>query len=119
MNIGVVGSRKFTDYSYLSQILDLFVKQFKMTKIISGGARGANRMAVEYAKEKNIFWKIHYPNKKHGFPAALFIRNKLIVDDSELLVAFWDGKSTGTFDSIKKAEKKGIKVYKIHCGVLI
>jgi len=114
MNVGVVGCREFIDYDYLSRILDLFVKRFNITKIISGGARGADKMAVKYAKKKGLSWKEHLPNKKHGFPAALFIRNQLIVNDSEMLIAFWDEKSTGTLDSIEKARKKKIKVYIIN-----
>jgi hypothetical protein len=37
------------------------------------------------------------------------IRNSDIIKTSELVVAFWDGKSTGTKDSIDKANKLGIK----------
>ena len=114
MNVGVVGCRNFTDYNYLSRVLDLFVKKFDITKIISGGALGADSMAIKYAKEKGLAWKEYLPNKKHGFPAALFIRNQLIVDDSEILIAFWDRESTGTLDSIKKAKKKKIMVYEIY-----
>jgi len=114
MNVGVVGCRNFTNYDYLSRVLDLFVKRFDITKIISGGARGTDSMAIKYAKEKGLAWKNHLPNKKHGFPAALFIRNQLIIDDSEILIAFWDRESTGTLDSIKKAKKKKIMVYEIY-----
>lgn len=38
---------------------------------------------------------------------AGFKRNQLIVDQADRVVAFWDGKSRGTKDTIDKARKAG------------
>jgi hypothetical protein len=40
---------------------------------------------------------------KHG-RAAGPIRNKLIISDADYVIAFWDGKSTGTLSSINIAK---------------
>ena len=40
------------------------------------------------------------------FPAGYFIRNQLIVDYADVLIAFWDGKSRGTIDTLHKARRK-------------
>ena len=42
------------------------------------------------------------------------IRNTDIVKNSDIVVAFWDGESKGTLDSIRKAENlnKGLMIIK-------
>ena len=39
---------------------------------------------------------------------SYFIRNQQIVDESDWLIAFPTKESKGTYDTIKKADKKGI-----------
>jgi hypothetical protein len=43
---------------------------------------------------------------KHG-KAAGFLRNTTIIENADWVVAFWDGTSRGTSDSIKKAHAAG------------
>lgn len=106
MKVAVVGSRGFSDYKLLSETLD----KIKITMIISGSAKGADTLGEQYAKENNIPTKIFYPDwEKHG-KAAGMIRNTDIINEAELVVAFWDQKSNGTRDSIQKAEKAGKKI---------
>jgi hypothetical protein len=38
---------------------------------------------------------------------AGFTSNTTIVRDSDVVIAFWDGKSTGTLDTIEKAKALG------------
>lgn len=47
------------------------------------------------------------------------IRNSLIIDSSELVIAFWDGKSKGTQDSIGKARKSGKKLIIVNTNSLV
>lgn len=62
---------------------------------------------IEYpAKWKNPDGSI---NKRAGFE-----RNSIIVDESDVLVAFWNGKSNGTMDTYQKAVKAGKPVWLIH-----
>ncbi len=44
---------------------------------------------------------------KYGKSAG-YIRNRLIVQESDMIVAFWDGKSKGTKHSIDQATLKKI-----------
>ena len=78
--------------------------------LISGGARGADRLAERFADEHNLKKIIHKPDWNKCGRAAGFMRNAKIIADSDVLVAFWDGKSRGTKDSIEKARKKNITV---------
>ena len=75
-----------------------------------GGADGADSLGERYANENNIETLIFLPDwKKHGKMAG-FIRNTDIIENAELVVAFWDKTSKGTKDSIDKATKLGKKV---------
>lgn len=81
--------------------------------IVSGGAKGIDTCAAEYAKSHNLRLIEFLPDyKKHGRRAPI-IRNADIVNECDYLLAFWDGKSRGTKNSIDNAKKqhKPTKVY--------
>jgi hypothetical protein len=111
-HLGVVGSRTFNDYELCKKTLDKIVKKLlnkhEQIIIVSGGANGADSLAKKYAKEHKIKIIEFLPNwDKHG-KAAGFIRNKDIIEKSDILVAFWDGKSAGTLSSIKLMNVKSL-----------
>lgn len=86
-------------------------KQEDITEIISGGARGVDRLGEKFAKIGNIKLTVIKPNwKKYGKKAG-FLRNKEMVDKADALIAIWDGKSKGTKHTIDLARKKGIPIY--------
>lgn len=75
--------------------------------IISGGAKGADTLARQFANEHNLELIEFIPDyKKYGRTAPL-LRNKLIVEACDCLLAFWDGKSKGTKATLDYAEKLG------------
>lgn len=111
MKVAVVGSRTFTDYNLLRQTLDTLYPQVSL--IVSGGAKGADSLAERYAKEEGISTLIFKPDWKTHGKAAGFIRNKDIVEAADLVVAFWDGLSKGTKNSMEHAEKMGKKLITI------
>jgi len=112
MNVAVVGSRSLVDYDLVEKVLMTIIKP-EVDTIVSGGATGADQLAEHFANDNLIAKIIHKPDYKQYGAGAPFIRNQLIIDDADMLVAFWDGVSNGTRDSIKKAEKKGITVLNI------
>ena len=108
MKVAIIGSRTFLDYNFLEETL-LKVKD-RITEIVSGGAKGADSLAEKFANKYNIPTKIFLPDWDTYKKAAGFIRNTQIIEYCDVVVAFWDGKSRGTMDSVKKAEKLGKKV---------
>jgi hypothetical protein len=103
MKVAVIGSRGFDDYELVKTTLSPF--QIKL--LVSGGANGADSLGERYAKENNIETLIFKPDwKKHGAAAGV-LRNTYIVNNADTIIAFWDGESKGTKDSITKAEKLG------------
>lgn len=110
MKIAVVGSRKFNDYDLLKEKLSAY----QIDVIISGGAVGADLLAERYALENQIETLIFPADWDiHGRSAGL-IRNKLIVESCDYLIAFWNGKSRGTKFSIDYAEALGKKAVIIY-----
>lgn len=107
-NIGIVGSRLFNDYEFMKRILDRF---FSCKIIVSGGAKGADNLAEKYAKENNIATIIFPAEWDRYGKSAGFKRNKIIVDNSDLIIAFWDGKSKGTANTIKLAREQNKEVF--------
>ncbi len=103
MKVAVIGSRDFNDYELVKTALS----PINITLLVSGGAKGADSLGERYAKENNIETLIFKPDwEKHG-KAAGMIRNTDIVNNADTIIAFWDGESRGTKDSISKAEKLG------------
>jgi len=103
--IAIVGSRYFNDY----EVLKTEMNKFDIEKIVSGGAKGADLLAEQYGREHNIPVEVHKPDWKLGLHAGI-LRNKVIVDHSDAVVAFWNGESYGTLSTIKHAKKTGKQV---------
>lgn len=111
LTIAVVGSRSFNDYSKVKSILDKFLKHG--IKLVSGGAAGADTLAERYAKENDLEITVLKPEwNKYGKRAG-FMRNEDIIDACDIVVAFWDGKSPGTKNSVDVAYSKQKKVFLI------
>jgi len=115
INLAIIGSRTFNDYIYArDKILDILItNNYFVSKIISGGAIGADQIAEIFAAEFYIPVDIIKPDWNLGRNAG-FLRNTTIIDKSDIIIAFWDGKSKGTLDSINKAKNsnKNIFVFK-------
>ncbi|MEI6144994.1 MAG: AIPR family protein [Methylococcales bacterium] len=98
--IAIVGSRDFDNYELLKAELN----KIEIKKIITGGAKGADSLAEHYAHEHNIAVDVYKPDWKLGRHAGI-LRNKVMVDNAEEVIAFWNGESYGTLSTIKYAKK--------------
>ena len=112
MNIAIVGGRDFSDYELLKTKLTEFIRENNESEhsIVSGGAKGADALAEKFASETNLEIIVFKPDYKRYGRGATIVRNTQIIENADVVFAFWDGKSKGTFDSIKKAEKSGKKL---------
>jgi len=109
MILAIVGSRSFSNYESLCNTIDPM--KDKITKIVSGGAKGADRLAEKYAKDNGIPFEVYLPlfkkNKSMSYdPKHFFERNKEIIDNSNFVIAFWDKISKGTKHTIDYAHKR-------------
>jgi len=112
MKIAIIGSRSFFDYELLkSTVNDYRDKNSVVYELmVSGGAGGADRLGERYAKEHDIPTRIFYPDWDKFGKRAGFLRNQDIINNSDLVFAFWDGVSKGTKSSIDLAKQKGSEV---------
>jgi hypothetical protein len=104
MKIAVVGSRDYPDLEAVRQ----FVRECERTTVIvSGGALGVDRTAVDEARRLRMPYEVHLPDWTRYGRRAGPIRNQQIVDAAHEVVAFWDGKSRGTKSTIDIANGVG------------
>lgn len=106
MRIGIVGSRGFNNYTAFKQtIVGMITKE---DTIVSGGCtKGPDRMAEVFAREMGNEMVIHKANWAKYAKQAGMIRNGILVEDCDYVIAFWDKKSPGTKDTITKCENTG------------
>ncbi len=115
--VAIIGSRNFSNKKlFNSVLLSIFTNEGIPHTIISGGAIGTDTLAKEWAMENNIEFVVFIPMHK-DFPKktrrwmAPKDRNTTIVENSDMIISFWDMKSTGTKDTIEKALKKKHRIY--------
>lgn len=122
MNVGIVGSRTFDDYELLKRTMlseygesEGSVDEIKSViyRIVSGGAEGADTLAKKFAEEAGIELVEKLPDwKKYGHRAGA-VRNQLIVNECDEIVAFLSPppyESKGTKITIEMAKKAGVPV---------
>jgi hypothetical protein len=110
MKVIIAGGRDFDNYNLLQEKCDELINS-NLTEIVSGRAKGADTLGERYAKEQGFDTKLFPADwKTHGRKAG-FIRNKQMADYGEMLIAFWDGKSSGTKNMIENANKLGLIVH--------
>jgi predicted Rossmann fold nucleotide-binding protein DprA/Smf involved in DNA uptake len=111
MKVAIVGSRT------LSPSDELIARHLPAgtTTIVSGGAKGVDEAAARYAESHGLALIECLPNyDRHGGRAPL-VRNQIIVDTAAHIIAFWDGKSTGTMHTVGLAKKAGKPVVVVRC----
>lgn len=104
MKVAVVGSRNLT----INNLGDYLPKD--TTEIVSGGARGIDRCAREYAKSHNIKLTEFLPEYERYGRSAPLKRNLQIIRYADMVIAFWDGKSNGTRFVIENCKKENIPI---------
>jgi len=119
LKILICGSRTFNNYDKLKNSVNNVLKDLRSQgeKIfISGGAKGADTIAEEYALNNDKQFKCFSANwDKYGKRAGV-IRNREMLEYlsyGDVVIAFWDGKSKGTKNMVEIAKKsrKNIKIF--------
>lgn len=109
MKLAIIGSRTCPPIDIAAHL------KYIPDTIVSGGAIGADTYAKEFAIKHNLKLIEFLPDyEKYGRKAPL-VRNKLIVEECDCLIAFWDGKSRGTKFTLDYAKELGkpTKIIKI------
>lgn len=108
----IAGGRDFNNYALLKEYVDKFLSTYPSDsiEIVSGNARGTDKLGERYAKEHNLPVKLFPANwDKYGKRAG-YLRNQEMADYANMLIVFWDRKSKGTNHMINIAKKAGLIV---------
>ena len=108
--VAIVGSREYPSLELVRSFVRRLAARDPSAVVVSGNARGVDRAAEEEARAAGLE-VVSLPADwgAHG-KAAGFIRNGQIVERCDAVAAFWDGRSNGTADTVRKAEAAGKKV---------
>lgn len=103
--VAIVGSRAFPNRDLVTR----FVRALPPgTIVVSGGARGVDQWAEDTAVECGLETRIFHADWTSLGRRAGPIRNAKIVAESDILIAFWDGRSRGTLNTILTAREAGL-----------
>ena len=107
MKVAVIGSRNLT-----VENLEKYLPE-RTTEIVSGGAKGVDTCAREYALANGIKLTEFLPEYNRYGRGAPLKRNLQIIDYADCVLAFWDGESRGTAYVIRKCREMNVpcKVY--------
>lgn len=104
MKLAIIGSRNLR-----VQNLGDYLPE-GVTEIVSGGAKGIDSVAAEYAREQGIPLTEFRPDYARYGRGAPLKRNEQIVGYADEGLAFWDGASRGTLHTVECFRRAGKRV---------
>lgn len=104
MKVAVIGSRGLRVNNLKGYLPE------ETTEIISGGAKGIDACAREYALRHSLKLTEYLPEYSRYGRGAPLKRNITIIENADLVLAFWDGHSKGTKYVISSCEKRNIPI---------
>ncbi|RGO77079.1 SLOG family protein [Enterocloster bolteae] len=128
LRIIIAGGRDFDDFELLYKsvekiqldYVDRYFDELSRVCIVSGNARGADKLGELYAKRMGLHiyicpaaWDLY--GKSAGYRRNAEMA-KFASEDGNIgvLIAFWDGKSRGTKHMIDLAKRYGLKVHAVN-----
>ena len=109
MRLLVTGGRDFRDHDFLFTTLDRLHAEHHFTLLIHGDARGTDRLASEWAEERDIQVLVcPADRKRHGRAASVKRNRQMLAEKPDLVVAFPGDSDTRHMVII--ADEAGVKV---------
>ena len=106
--VAIVGSRDYSDLRRVRRFVATLAQGDFNVTVVSGGARGVDKAAASAARRAGLKVEVWRPDyKKHGNRAPI-VRNHKIVERADYVVAFWNGRSRGTKNTIGIAHNLGV-----------
>ena len=109
MKLLIAGSRSIMEFvltAYVSPVTGL---------IISGGAKGVDALAEQYADEHRISKLILHPRYDLYGKAAPLKRNEAMVELADYVLVLWNGTSRGTKHTMEYARAMGKPITVVRC----
>jgi hypothetical protein len=100
----IAGCRDITDTEKLNYALNTTFNIFKnleIGEVVCGEARGVDELGKQYAISKGIPVKSFYAKWELYGKSTGHKRNKQMAEYGDILIAIWDGRSSGTRNMIE------------------
>jgi hypothetical protein len=110
-NLAVIGSREYIYQDRVFEYLDKVLEKLGDELMLVSGAcpKGPDYFAELWAKKRGVPILLFPADWSKGKSAG-FKRNADIIRAADAVVAFWDGKSNGTRDSMERTWTAGKKL---------
>lgn len=120
VRVAVVGSRDNVSYAAVAATLDAAKRHYGglglQFEVVSGGARGVDTYAAQWADANGIGKVVFKADwETHGRSAGMR-RNAEIINAADVVLAFWDGASPGTRNSIERTQAAGKPLFVFGTG---
>lgn len=110
MTILCCGSRNWSDWAIIKSTLYRMMLAVGFFRVLHGGARGADSDSGAAARILGLEVDVVRPDwAKYGKRAGMLRNTAMLEREPDYVIAFWDGVSRGTLDTIQKA----VNVYRI------
>lgn len=112
MKVLICGGRNYSDQCLVFHQLDQIHASKSITELIHGDARGADRLGREWAKQMNVPERAFPASWRRYGKAAGAIRNQQMLDQGkpDLVIAFPDPQSRGTWDMVRRAQNADLEI---------
>lgn len=105
MRVAIVGSRHFPDLDRVETYVDALPAG---TRLLTGSASGVDAAATRAARRRGLAVQVLAAGFEEARDRSVAeARNQRLVDHCDLLVAFWDGASSGTRATVDRALDSG------------
>ena len=101
MKLAILGSRSISSVHLNPYIRD------NVTEIVSGGAKGVDSCAANYARKSQLKITVFLPDYARYGKGAPLKRNMQIAAYADEALIFWDGKSRGTAHALRCFQQLG------------
>ncbi len=110
MKVLVCGGRDYDDWDNVFKVLGWIHENIGITRLIEGGARGADHIAKTWRDRNNIDGKsVNAEWDKYGKAAGSMRNGKMLSEESpDYVIAFPGGR--GTADMIRKSIVAGYRI---------
>jgi predicted Rossmann fold nucleotide-binding protein DprA/Smf involved in DNA uptake len=106
---GIVGSRRFADPDAVESYVESLPSA---SSIVTGSASGVDAAATRAARRRGLHVGVVGASfEELRDPAVAAARNQRLIDQCDVLVAFWDASSTGTRMTVERALDAGKEVH--------
>jgi predicted Rossmann-fold nucleotide-binding protein len=111
--IVVTGGRDYADRHAVARALDAVQRKHGIALLIEGGAKGADRLCAEWARDNSVPAQRFAANWSAYGKGAGHIRNQQMIDEGrpDAAIAFPGGR--GTADMTRRLQTAGIPVWVI------